>query len=140
MVDTPTHSQIEQAFVARIRAKAEINDPIAGIYEGFAPEKADYPFLVYNLVSAPYDYGWGDVTLLAQIDLFAFSRNKVQADNLDQAIAAWVSDKDLSVNGQRTLICRRMATVPMPPDIDAEGKKVYQVGGTYLIETDVRLE
>lgn len=139
MVDTPTHSQIEQAFVARVRASPSYAD-LSGIYEGFAPEKATYPFATYSNVSSPYDYNWGDVTLVATFDLFVFSRNKVEADNLDQAITAWVSDKDLTVTGQRTLICRRMATVPMPPDIDAEGHKVYQVGGTYLIETDVRLE
>lgn len=141
MADTPTHSQIEQAFVARIRANSSIRaDLTGGIHEGFAPEKASYPFLVWNLVAGPYDYGWGDVTLGSLIDAFVFSRSKVQADNLDQAIAAWVSDKDFPVTGQRTLICRRVATVPMPPDVDAEGEKVYQVGGTYLIETDVRLE
>jgi hypothetical protein len=141
VVDTPTHSPITQAFVARLRASSSIRTALkGGIHEGYAPEKAKYPFLVWNLVAGPYDYGWGDVTLLAQVDAFVFSRNKVEADNLDQAVTAWVSDKAFSVTGQRTLICRRMATVPMPPDDDAEGMKVYQVGGTYLIETDVRLE
>lgn len=141
MVDTPTHSQIQQALVARLRASSSIRTALTGgIHEGFAPEKADYPFVTWNQPAGPYDYNWGDVTLGALIDVFVFSRSKVEADNLDQAIAAWVSDKDLSVTGQRTLICRRVASVPMPPDTDAEGEKVYQVGGTYLIETDVRLE
>lgn len=141
MVDTPTHSQIVQAFVARIRANGSIRTALTGgIHEGFAPEKASYPFLTYNTPSAPYDYNWGDVTLGLLVDAFVFSRSKVEADNLDQAIAAWVSDKDLPVTGQRTLICRRTVSLPMPPDVDAEGEKVYQVGGTYLIETDVRLE
>ena len=139
MVDTPTHSPIQQAFVARIRA-IPAYDTLTGIYEGFAPEKATYPFATWNQSAGPYDYNWGDVTLGALIDVFVFSRSKVEADNLDQAIAAQVSDKDLTVAGQRTLICRRVATVPMPPDVDAEGEKVYQIGGTYLIETDVRLE
>ena len=141
MVDTPTHSQIKQAFVARIRANPAIRTALTGkIHEGFAPEKAPYPFVTYQLVSAPYDYGWGDVTLMALIDCFVFSRSQVEADDLDQAITAWVSDKDFPVDGQTPLICRREATVPMPPDMDGEGEKVYQVGGTYHIETDVRLE
>jgi hypothetical protein len=140
VVDTPTHSQIKQAFVARLRASSSINGALTGIHEGFAPEKAEYPFATYQLVAAPYDYNWGDVTLIALIDLFVFSRSQVVADNLDQAITAWVSDKSFPVTGQRPLICRREATAPMPPDIDAEGEKVYQIGGTYHIETDFRLE
>jgi hypothetical protein len=41
----------------------------------------------------------------------------------------------LSVTGQTTLICRRVADVVIPPDLDGEGKKIYQVGGTYEIWT-----
>ena len=134
---TPTHAPIQQAFVARLRANASLkSDLTGGMHEGFAPEDAAYPFLVYNLVYGPYDYNWGDVTLIAGIDCFVFSRNPVEARNLDAVIAGWVSDQPLPVDGQDTLLCRRIATVPMPPDIDAEQKKVYQAGGSYEIWTN----
>jgi hypothetical protein len=50
-----------------------------------------------------------------------------------------MSDHPLPVDGQRDLLCRRQATLPTPPDIDNEGKKVYQAGGSYEIWTDVPL-
>ena len=131
---TPTHAPIKWAFVARVRA-GSVYDALTGIHEGFAPEKLDYPFCVWNLVAGPYEYDWGDVTLIAMIDATVFSRNSVQADELDEALAAWLSDQPFPVDGQSTLLCRRVATIPNPPDLDNEGKKVYGAGGTYEIWT-----
>ncbi len=140
-MSTPTHDPIRHALVARVRSNVDLYGRlVGGIHEGFAPEKAKYPFAVYNLVSAPYDYDWTSVTLDALIDLFVFSRDSVEADNLDAELAAWLGDQPLAVEGQTTLLCRRVATVPMPPDEDAEHFKVYQRGGTYHVETDVRTE
>lgn len=136
---TPTHGPIKAAFVARIRANPAIKAALSGVHEGFAPEKTSYPFLTYNLVSGPYDYDWGSVLLVALIDAFVFSRNPVEADNLDKDLTAWLSDQPLVVEGQDTLTVRRVASIPMPPDIDDEGKKVYQVGGTYEVWTDTKL-
>jgi hypothetical protein len=137
---TPTHGPILQAFVRRVRANDELYGRLTGgIHQGFAPEKFKYPIAIYNLVFGPYDYQWGSVTLIAGIDLFVFSRNPVEADNFDQELAGWLSDQPLPVEGQATLYCRRVATVPSPPDVDDEGEKVYQVGGTYEIWTDVSL-
>jgi len=42
----------------------------------------------------------------------------------------------LTVDDMSTLICRRIADIPAAPDVDAEGKLIYQVGGTYEIWTD----
>jgi hypothetical protein len=133
---TPTHDPILQAWVQRVRANSSLYAALkGGIHEGFAPEKLTYPFAVFNLVAGPYDYDWSGVTLVAMIDCFVFSRDGVEAGNLDAALAAWVSDQPFPVTGQSTLLCRRVATVPMPPDMDTENKKVYQRGGTYEIWT-----
>lgn len=136
-MSTPTHHPITNALVARIR-EAPLYDDLTGIYQGYAPEKASYPFAVYNLVAAPYDYLFDDddVTLIAFVDVSVFSRNPVEAENLDAAIAAWLSDQPLSVEGQSTLLCRRVATIPPDTDQDDEGHKVYQWGGTYEIQTN----
>lgn len=133
----PTHSPIKRAFVTRVRANGTLKAAFTGgIHEGFAPEKAEYPFCVYNLVAGPYEYNWGDLTLIGMVDAFVFSRNPVEANNLDADLAGQLSDQSFPVEGQTTLMCRRVATIPIPPDIDDEGEKVYQVGGTYEIWTD----
>jgi hypothetical protein len=133
-VTTPTHAPIKWAFVERVRASSAYAT-LTGVHEGFAPEKKPYPFLVYNLVAGPYEYNWGDETLIAMIDATVFSRNSVQADNLDAELTAALSDQPFPVEGQTSLLCRRMATIPNPPDIDNEGEKVYGAGGTYEIWT-----
>lgn len=130
-----THAPIKWAFVAKIRA-GSVYGTLTGVHEGFAPEKIEYPFLVYNLVAGPYEYNWGDVTLIAQIDATIFSRNSVEADNLDAALTVELSDQPFPVVGQTSLLCRRVATIPNPPDEDNEGEKVYGAGGTYEIWTN----
>lgn len=136
-MSTPTHHPITNAVVRRIRA-APLYDGLTGIYQGYAPEKASYPFAVYNLVASPYDYLFDDdqVTLIAFVDVSVFSRDPVEAENLDAAISAWLSDQSLPIDGQSTLLCRRVATIPPDADQDDEGHKVYQWGGTYEIQTN----
>lgn len=132
---TPTHGPIERAWVQRLRAMPSVADLKGGVHEGFAPEKAPYPFAVWNLVFAPYDWDWTNSTLIAGIDCSVFSRDPEEAKGLDAAIAAWMSNQPLTVEGQHTLLCRRQATLPTPPDVDDDNKKVYQAGGTYEIWT-----
>ena len=134
MTTNQTHAPIKWALVARIRASSTYAT-LTGVHEGFAPEKADYPFAVFNLVAAPYDYDWSGATLIALLDLTAYSRNSVEADNLDLALTAWLNDQSYPVDGQTTLLCRRVATIPNPPDFDNEGEKVYGAGGTYEVWT-----
>jgi hypothetical protein len=139
MAKTQTHHPITNAIVARLRdaGRPAALDALTGIYQGFAPEKASYPFATYNLAAGVYDYLFGDdTTLVAMVDVFVFSRNPVQAEDLDAAISGWLSDQTLSVTGQSTLLCRRVATPPVMPDEDDEGKIVYQWGGTYEVQTD----
>lgn len=135
---TPTHDPIERAWRSRLEQLPEWDLLKGGLHEGFAPEKTPYPFAIWNLVFAPYDYdfdGAARVLLIAGIDCSVFSRNPVEAKALDAAIAAWMGDMPLPVEGQRDLLCRRTATLPTPPDLDDDAKKVYQRGGSYEIWT-----
>lgn len=140
MSRTQTHHPITNALVARLRdaGRPVALNALTAIHQGFAPEKAVYPFVTYNLAAGPYDYVefGNDPTLIALVDISVFSRNPVEAEDLDAAIAGWVSDQPLTVANQTTLLCRRVATIPSQPETDDEGKKVYQWGGTYQIETD----
>lgn len=106
------------------------------IHQAFAPEKTPYPHLTYQLFpSMPNVYTWGSKMLLVRLDIRAWSPNDVEADNLDALIATVMDEAELSVAGQSTLICRRVADLNTP-DTDEEGTKVYAVGGTYEIWTD----
>jgi len=135
---TATHHPITNALVARLRdsGRPAALDALTGIYQGVAPEKADYPFLTYGLAAGAYDYLFGtDTTLIGLVDVTVYSRNPVDAEDIDAAVAGWISDQPLSVTGQATLLCRRVATIPTSPDVDDEGKIVYSWGGTYEVHT-----
>lgn len=136
MSQTQTHHPITNAVVTRIRA-GSFYSQLTGIYQGFAPEKAKYPFATYSLAAGAYDYLFGtDTTLIAIVDVTVFSKDPVEAEDLDRAIAGWLSDQPFPVEGQTTLLCRRIGTVPTAPDVDDEGNIVYAWGGTYEIQTD----
>jgi len=110
--------------------------PTKWLHEGFGPEKTAYPFVTYQrFPTVPRVYTWGSVLLVARYDVKVYSRNSVEANNLDALNAAVLDEADLRVAGQSTLICRRVADLS-DQDTDEEGQKVYMVGGTYEVVTD----
>ena len=142
-----TASPIKQAIVATLRANTalttEVPPPagnahkaISGIYEGFAPSSKPYPFLVYNLVYASYDFLWEPGAVMrSSFDVSVWAENSVEANNLDGLVIATLHDVQLVVAGQTTLLCRRRADLSSV-DVDDQGTRVYQMGGTYDIWTD----
>jgi len=135
-----TSAPIKRGIVRHARSNGPLKAAIVGgIHEGFAPEKVKYPFMVYNLVASPYGSLWGSRVIVALIDLLAFAENGVDANNVDQLILDAFDGSQISVDGQTTLICRRIADIPGGPDVDSEGKKIYQIGGSYEIWTDQTL-
>ena len=132
-----TSAPIKRGLVAKLRSNATLKAAIVGgLHEGFAPEKVRYPFLTYNLVTAPYGDLWGSRVIVALMDVFAFAANPVDANNVDQLILDTLDGAVLTVDGQTPLICRRVADLSGSPQVDAEGKKIYQIGGSYEIWTD----
>jgi hypothetical protein len=137
---TSTSASIKRAVVRRLRASPALVAAIAGgIHEGIAPRKVRYPFITYQLAGASYGYDWGAVMLRVLIDVSVFAENPVDANNIDALIAGALNEAALSVEGQTSLLCRRVADLPTGPDIDSEGKRIYQVGGSYSIWTDQSL-
>lgn len=136
MVSTSAH--IKQALVVALRANNPLKSAVSGIYEGFAPAKATYPFLVYTTVYAPYDFAWGSAILRTAFDIVVWSENSVEANNLDALVIAAIDNQPIEVTGQSTLLCRRVNDLSSQ-DVDEEGKKVYQAGGTYSVWTDQQL-
>ena len=135
-----TSAKIKRGIVRHARSSANLKAAIVGgIHEGFAPEKVPYPFMVYNVVAAPYASLWGSRVIVALVDLLSFAENGVDASNVDQLIADAFDGAQFDVDGQTTLICRRVADIPGGPDADSEGKKIYQTGGSYEVWTDQSL-
>lgn len=134
---TSTAAPIKRAVVQTLRASGALMAAIAGgIHEGVAPRKVRYPFIVYQMVAAPYDYTWGTMLLRVTVDVSTYATNPVDANNIDALIAGALNEAALNVDGQTSMLCRRVADLPTGPDVDSEGKRIYQVGGSYLIWTD----
>ena len=132
-----TSAPIQRSVVATFRGNAPLKAAIVGgIHEGFAPDRAKYPFLVYNVITAPYSDDWTGRMIVALVDVFAVSENPVDARNVDQLILNALDGATLTVDGQTSLICHRIGDLPPLPQKDPEGKKIYQIGGSYEIWTD----
>jgi len=135
-----TSQNIVRALVATYRANGTLKAAlVGGLHEGFSAEKLVYPFGVYNVVAAPYEDDWTHRTIVCLIDVTIFSRNQVEASNLDESMGQTLDGASLSVAGQTSLICYRVADLPRSVDLDEEGQKVYGVGGSYEIWTSQSL-
>ena len=129
-----TSAPVKRAIVQKLRASPSLVSAIAGgIHEGIAPRKVRYPFIVYQLVSAPYDYDWTGVILRMTFDVSVYAENPVDANNIDALITTALNEAVLVMDEQDSMLCRRVADLPTGPDIDSEGKRIYQVGGTYSV-------
>lgn len=127
---------IKRAIVAHLRRSAALKAALAGgFHEGFAPEKADYPFLTYQLIYAPIARDWGAQQYVAGFDIRIFSSESVEANNIDALVLTVLDDAALDIDGQSTLLCHRVADLASQ-DVDDEGRKIYMVGGTHEVWTD----
>lgn len=134
-----TTARIKQALVAKMRGNAPIKSAaVGGFHQGYAPLNTRYPFVAHNLVAAPRVRTWGgdqkDLMILAAYDIAVWGADSVEAENLDMLIADLLDEEDLTVDGQSTLIVRRVADLESE-DTGEEGQKIYRVGGTYTIWT-----
>ena len=127
---------IWRALVARIRSNATLKAAIVGgIHEVISPEPVPiFPMVIYVPVVAPYEDDWGGRMIEAVVDVTAWSRSQVEANNLDQSLLEQLDAAELTPTGQTALICRRISDI-RSVDVDEEGMKVYGVGGTYEIWT-----
>lgn len=126
-----TVAPIARAIVQTLRGNVALKAALTGgIHEGIAPIGTNYPWLTYGLHYGPTERAWGSVLLTPGWDIFVFSRDQVEARNLDQLVMEALDDAALSIEGQSTLLCRRILDMSSA-DVDEEGEKVYQVGGVF---------
>lgn len=127
--------EIKRAIVTRLRSSTSLKTAVVGgFHEGFAPRRAEYPILTYQLVYAPIVRTWGSQGYYAGIDIRVFGEQSVEANNIDALVLNLLDDAPLSVTGQSTLLCHRVADFGSP-DVDDEGRKIYMVGSTYEVWT-----
>lgn len=139
MATPTTTAPIKRALVRQLRAIPGWGAAVVGgVHQSVATRKARYTFVVYNFLPAPRIYQWDGMQIEADVDIFALSENAVDAENVDSLIAAHLQDAPLAVDGQVLLFCRRVADVSNP-QVDARGRRIYQIGGTYHITTDQNL-
>lgn len=136
----PTSGPLKQALKNAISGNSEIEEAaVGGVFEGFNNrDDVVYPFITYSLVSGPIDrsFGSGNVTLMAAFDIVVFGKNPVEVNSLDALITSLLDGSELEVTGMRTLTVQREEELPLPPERDAEGNKIYSNGATYSFWVD----
>lgn len=127
---------VMRALVHRVRENSALRASlVGGIHEGFSPEPVmNYPMAIYNPVAMSYEPTWTSRLIVALVDVMIYSRDQVQANNLDQSMLEQLDGAALEPDGQTSLICRRVNDL-RNTDVDEEGQKVYGVGGSYEIWT-----
>ncbi len=133
-----TVAPVKRAIVRTMRASAPLVAAIVGgINEGMAPRKVRYPFVVYQLVSSVREHQFDGQQIKSVWDISVYAENPVDANNVDALVQTALNDQDIAVDGQTTMLCRRVADLPTGPDIDSEGRRIWQAGGSYSVWTDV---
>lgn len=127
---------IVRALVQRVRANAALRASlVGGIHEGFSPEPvASYPMAIFVPAAMSYESTWTSRAIVSLFDVVIYSRDPVEASNLDQSMLEQLDGAALEPDGQTSLICRRVNDL-RNTDVDEEGRKIYGVGGSYEIWT-----
>jgi hypothetical protein len=134
-----TAAPVLRALVQHLRTVTELTGGLTGgIHEGLAPDATAWPFLIYNLQWSNYRYDSTGAIMTGLVTLQVVSDDQVEARNLDALVMTALHDAALTVSGQTTLYCRRSMDL-YSVDTDAQGKRVYMVGGMYDIWTDQAL-
>lgn len=127
---------ISRAIVQLLKSNTSLKDGLlGGMHEGIAPEGSTYPFLTYQLYYGQFRPGWGNLDVDAGYHIYIWSRDQVEARNLDQLVHETLWDAQLNVPGQSVLYCRRSQDMSST-DVDGQGQKLYMVGGLYKITTN----
>ena len=132
----PTSGPVKRALVKKLRANSLIRAAaVGGIHEGIYASKGPvrYPYIVFSLAYGPYEPSWGSTLFVPGFDIVVRGTNPVAVDSLDALITKELHDSTLLVTGLSTLTVSRTAELPLTPEKNAEGLRVFQNGGTYEI-------
>lgn len=139
-VAAPTSGPLKKALKRAMSGNNDIKAAaVGGIHEGFNNlDTIAYPFVIYELVNGSIGRTWDSATLMAEFDIVVVGINPVEVNSLDALITSLLDGSSLEVTGLDTLIVQREEELPLPPERDAEGKKLYRNGATYSFWVDKR--
>lgn len=131
---------VKQALVRALRDNSSLTDLVGsdGINEGVEPRKSGYPYVIYSVIYSRRDWDGTNMTLITEMDVWSISDSQVQAHTLDQLVADALEFKVLNIGDiseQISLNCQRIGDLSSV-DLDGEGNRVFQMGGSYRIWTD----
>ncbi len=134
----PPSGPVKRAFIRKRRANSSIRAAsVGGIHEGLnASDVIAYPYVVFGLAFSPLERAWGSLLFIVGFDVIARGFNPVEVSDLDVLIAKELHDSTLLVTGLSTLTVSRAAELPLSPERTAEGRKLFQNGGTYEVWLD----
>lgn len=132
-------AQVGSALVTAITGDSTITSTlgVTGAHMDLAPDTAAYPFVTLSFVTAPdiYTFGaraWTDG--LWQIRAWDNRPSTKRVADVMERIDALLTDQTLTVTGYRTLVVRRMETLPTLPEIDtSSGLHVRSAGARFQI-------
>lgn len=132
-------AQIGSALVTAITGDSTITSTlgVTGAHMDLAPDTASYPFVTLSFITGPdiYTFGtraWTDG--LWQIRAWDSRPSTKRVADVMERIDTVLTDQTLTVTGYRTLIVRRMETIPTLPEIDTKsGLHVRSAGARFQI-------
>ena len=125
---------VRQALIQRLRSNLVLEAELLGDQwgSGFDPQDAQYLLGVLSLHYDPVMYDWSGQVALVGVDVLVFSKTVGEASRLAQLAYTSLNDVRLDVSGQTSLSCRFMSGISIP-NVDKEGKAIYEEGGIYEI-------
>jgi hypothetical protein len=140
---------VKQALINKLRANGAIDAAaVGGIHEGInARDTIEYPFITVSLAQGPYEFTFDSAMLHAGFDIVVRGPDPVKVNSLDALITAELNDSSLTVPEPNpedpenpgdlvSLNLRREEELPLPPERNAMGRKIYQNGAFYSVDFD----
>lgn len=106
-------------------------------YEGEAPQKAAFPYVVYSVVSDVPEYPGGKTieSVMVQFSIFSNTSGCVEADNILDALRALYDDCSLTITSNTLIYFIRENMTPMREAAETpEGSGVWHYAQDYEIQ------
>jgi hypothetical protein len=125
---------VRQALIRTLRSNLVLKDELPGDWsEGVAPQGTAFPRGVIQLHYSPDEHDWTGFVTVCGVDVVVFSKDKAEADRLNQLVFTTLQDARLDVAGQTSLTCRRVSSVHLTDPAPEGTETTFSEGGIYSI-------
>ena len=128
---------LDTAIFSTLNVASVTNEATGGVFNSVAPQGAEPPFVVFQVMSKTDDYfaytgrGAEAVYMVKAIDQSPWPKS---AGDIDTQVDSVMQDASLSITGFSLLSCRREEDIYLVED--QEGVIYQHVGGLYRIVAD----